>query len=134
MSWILVAVSSLLFLVGVWKVLTKAGHPGYFALIPGFNAVMLCKLANRSPWFAIALLFPLDILLIALEVRDRNYNWCDFGFALCLFAEVNFPIAKRFGKGTVFGWGLTFMPMFFYPALGFGAAKDLHQVEPQASE
>ena len=32
-------------------------------------------------------------------------------------------LAERFGKGVLFGMGLTFLPMFFFPLLAFGGAQ-----------
>jgi hypothetical protein len=38
---------TVLFFVGFWKVFTKAGQPGWAALIPFYNAYMLTKIAGR---------------------------------------------------------------------------------------
>ena len=36
---------------------------------------------------------------------------------------VSIEIAKKFGQATGYGLGLAFLPMFFYPMLGFGDAQ-----------
>ena len=35
---------------------------------------------------------------------------------------IPFDIAKRFGKGMGYGFGLLFLPFIFYPMLGFSDA------------
>jgi hypothetical protein len=35
---------------------------------------------------------------------------------------IPFDVARNFGKGSLFGLGLVFLPFIFYPVLGFGDA------------
>ena len=41
-------------------------------------------------------------------------------------------LAKNFGKGVGFILGLIFLPIIFFPILGFGSAKYSPVVTPQA--
>lgn len=84
-----------------WKVFTKAGQPGWAAIIPIVNLFFLCKVAGRPGWWVLLLLicFPIFWIIICIDV------------------------AKRFGKGGGFAVGLIFLGIIFYPILGFGSAQ-----------
>jgi len=92
----------ILVIVGVWKVFTKAGRPGWASLIPIYNLYVLLKIAGKPGWWILLFLIPLVnvvmMIIVAIEV------------------------AKVFGKGTGFGLGLAFLGFIFYPILGFGDA------------
>ena len=85
-----------------WKVFSKAGHPGWAAIIPIYNIYIMLKIADRPGWWLLLFLIPLVNLIIAILVA--------------------IDIAKSFGKGTGFGLGLAFLGFIFYPILGFGSA------------
>jgi hypothetical protein len=89
-------------IVSYWKVFAKAGHPGWKAIIPIYNAVILTKIAKYSGWYALLLFVPLV-----------NFVW--------LFI-LNIDIAKAFRKSTGFGVLMTLLPIIGYPILGFGDA------------
>lgn len=92
----------ILIIAGIWKTFTKAGQPGWAAIIPIFNVYILLKVANRPWWWLLLLLIPLVNLVIAIIVA--------------------LDVAKAFGKGVGFGIGLVFLGFIFYPILGFGSA------------
>lgn len=95
-------VIALIVLIGMWKVFTKAGHPGWAVIIPIYNLYILCKIAGRPGWWLILMLIPFVNFIIAI--------------ILCI------DIAKNFGKGAGFGIGLVFLGFIFFPILGFGSA------------
>jgi hypothetical protein len=94
-----------------WKIFAKAGKPGLAALIPGHNTVVILEIAGRPLWWALLTFVPF-VNLVVLVV-------------------VTFDLAKRFGKGTGFGFGLLFLAPLFYPILAFGSAR--YQPESAAS-
>ncbi len=94
-----------LVIVGLWKVFTKAGKPGWAAIVPVYNIIVLLEIAGRPIWWIIFFLVP--ILNIAGIV---------FWIILCL------DVAKSFGKGGGFGVGLALLGFIFYPILGFSDA------------
>src|SRR5215471_19804782 len=63
-----------------WKVFTKAGQPGWAAIIPIVNLYFLCKVAGRPGWWVILFFIPIVSLVISIMV------WLD--------------TAKAFGKGA----------------------------------
>jgi hypothetical protein len=92
-------------IAGMWKVFAKAGKPGWAAIVPVYNIIVLLEIIGRPVWWIILLLIPCVNFVI----------WILLGIDL----------AKSFGKGTGFGIGLGFIPTWFifYPLLGFGSAK-----------
>lgn len=96
--------------IGLWGVFVKAGRPGWYALIPIYNMVTLCRVAGVTPWIVVAFLIPL-VNLIAL-----------------FYVAVH--LSKAFGKGMGFALGIVFLGIAFLPVLGFGDAK--YNGPPQA--
>ena len=88
--------------IGIWKVFTKAGVPGWHSLIPILNVYDICKIALRDS----VVLF--TILSIILPI---------------VFIYPCIKLAKAFGKGTGFGIGLFLLNVIFFPILGFGDAE-----------
>jgi hypothetical protein len=90
-------------LVTVWKVYTKAGRPGWAAIIPIYGSYILLKVAKRPGWWLILYLIPLVNIITHLVV--------------------SIDVAKAFGKGTAFGVSLLWLfPFIGYPILAFGKA------------
>jgi len=96
----------LVFLViGLWKVFTKAGRPGWASIIPIYNVYILCQIAGKPGWWVVLWCIPIVNFVIAIIVMIE--------------------LAKAFGKGAGFGLGLVFLSFIFIPLLGFGDAQYL---------
>ena len=93
----------ILMIAGMWKVFEKAGKPGWGAIIPIYNVVLLLEIVGKPIWWIILLFIPCVGVVITL----------------ILFLE----LAKCFGKGAGFGIGLSLLGFIFFPMLGFGDAK-----------
>ena len=50
--------------LGTWKLYIKAGRQAWEAFIPIYNAVILMKIINRSPWLTILLFLPIINLIM----------------------------------------------------------------------
>jgi hypothetical protein len=87
-----------LMIAAMWKVFVKAGEPGWAAIVPIYNYVVLDRIAGRPTWW----------ILLWLLIAPIPY------------IVVSFDIAKRFGKGAGFGIGLILLPFIFYPMLAWG--------------
>ena len=98
--WLAVMV---LVIAGMWKVFVKAGKPGWACLIPIYNMIVLLEIAGKELWWIILLFIPVVNFVILIPV--------------------SIAVAEKFGKGAGFGLGLAFLPMFFFPLLGFGDAQ-----------
>ena len=101
----------LVVIVSIWKVFTKAGQPGWAAIIPFYNIYVMLQIAGKPGWWLILFFIPLVNLIIQFLVF--------------------LGIAERFGKGTGFALGLMFLGIIFFPILAFGDAT--YQGEAQAS-
>ena len=100
-------------IASLWKVLTKAGQPGWAVLIPIYNLYVMLKVAGMSGWWVLGAFVPiLSIVVAVLMVMG---------------------IARNFGKGGGFAAGLFFLPFIFYPILAFGDAKYLSAKQPPRS-
>ena len=99
--WICYFAFVILMIAGLWKTFSKAGQPGWAAIIPIYNLIVLCQVAGRPIWWFLLLLicFPIFYIIICID------------------------IAKRFGKGGGFAVGLIYLPFIFFPMLGFGSAQ-----------
>lgn len=101
------AIVSLLYLVmivaaivGMWKVFEKAGQPGWAAIVPIYNLIVLLQIVNKPTWWIVLLLLPLINIVILIIVT--------------------IALAEKFGKGGGYAVGMVFLPFVFYPMLGFG--------------
>jgi hypothetical protein len=92
-----------LYVIAYWKLFTKAGEPGWGALVPIYNLYLLCKIAGRPEWWLILFFIPLVNIAIALIV--------------------SMDLAKAFGKTSGFGIGLWLLSFIFVPILSFGSAQ-----------
>jgi Family of unknown function (DUF5684) len=99
---IVILVLAVLIIAGMWKVFQKAGEPGWAAIVPIYNIVVMLRIAGRPLWWILLFFIPIVSLIPSIMIPV--------------------DIAKRFGKGTGFGLGLIFLPFIFYPILGYGSA------------
>lgn len=102
MAFVLLAVV-IVMLVGMWKVFTKAGEPGWAVLIPIYNCYVFLKIAGKPWWWLLLMLIPIVSFIVAIVATVA--------------------LAARFGKGVGFALGLILLPFVFYPMLGFGSAQ-----------
>ncbi len=103
--WSLVSIAlSLVLIVSLWVIFTKAKHPGWAAIIPIYNIYVLLKVVGRPGWWLLLYLIPFVNIVVHLVVA------IDF--------------AKAFGKSTTFGvFGLWLFSIIGYPMLAFGDAR-----------
>src|SRR6266536_2369936 len=99
--WICWFAFVLLMIAAWWKIFSKAGQPGWAAIIPIYNWIVWCKIVGRPAWWVL-------LLLICLPI---------FYIILCI------DLAKSFGKGVGFAIGLILLSVIFFPILGFGSAQ-----------
>jgi hypothetical protein len=88
---------------GLWKMFTKAGQPGWAAIVPIYNLVVLLQIVGRPIWWIILLLIPVVNIVVSIIL------WLD--------------TAKSFGRGIGTALGLIFLTPIFVCILGFGSAQ-----------
>ena len=98
--WICEIAITVLIVVAMWKIFSKAGQPGWAAIIPIYNLFVWCKIVGRPAWWILLLLicFPIFYIILCID------------------------LAKSFGKGIGFALGLIFLSIIFFPILAFGSA------------
>ncbi len=87
-------------IAGLWKSFEKAGKPGWAAIVPIYNLIVIIEIAGKPLWWIVLCLIPFVGLILIL-----------------------IPFAEKFGKSAGFGVGLALLPFVFFPILGFGDAQ-----------
>ena len=103
--WLAVVV---VLVASMWKIFVKAGEPGWAAIVPIYNIIVLLKIAGKPAWWLILFLIPVVNFIIAILV--------------------GISLAKNFGKSTGYGIGLALLGIIFYPLLAFSDAR--YQPQP----
>ena len=85
-----------------WVIFTKAGQPGWPALIPIYSTYILLKVIGRPGWWLLLFLVPLLNIVIAIIVLN--------------------DLSKSFGHGVGFTLGLLFLSLIFLYILAFGSS------------
>jgi len=92
-----------LIVVALWKLFTKAGYPGWLAIIPIVNAFVLVKVAGFSAWMGLLYFIPIVNIVFHIIVALR--------------------VGKGFGQSAVFSiFLLWLLSAIGYLILGFGSA------------
>jgi hypothetical protein len=100
---LIVLAIAVLAIAGLWKTFSKAGEPGWAAIIPIYNDIVWLKIVGRPIWWIILFFIPFVSIVVYIILA--------------------IDMAKAFGKGTGFGVGIIFLPFIFIPILGFGDAQ-----------
>ena len=94
---------ALIVIAGMWKVFTKAGKPGWAAIIPIYNVYVVLQIVGRPTIWLLGFVIPFVNVVVGILVT--------------------LDLAKAYGKGTVFAIGLILVPFIFFPLLGFSGAR-----------
>src|ERR1700674_1388919 len=84
--WLVVVVAMI---AAMWKIFTKAGQPGWAAIIPLYNYIVLFRITGKSAWWILGLMVPFLNFYVAIRLV--------------------FNLASVFGRGIGFGFGLLFL-------------------------
>jgi hypothetical protein len=90
-------------LAAYWQIFAKAGQPGWVSLIPFYNLIKLLHITGRSGWWIVGLMVPFLNFFV--------------------FIRLVFDLAKSFGRGVAFGFGLLLLSPIFIPVLAFGSSR-----------
>lgn len=90
-------------IIGLWKVFTKAGKPGWASIVPFYNLYTLFQIAGMNGWMFLLTFIPLvNVVMLVM---------------------VYLNLAKAFGKSGAFAVGLILLGPIFFLILGFGKAQ-----------
>jgi hypothetical protein len=87
-------------IIGMWKVFEKAGKPGWAAIIPIYNHIILLEIVGKPIWWIFLFLVPCVNIIYAVWTTNL--------------------LSKSFGQSEGFTIGLLLLPFVFFPVLGFG--------------
>ena len=96
---ILIAVA----VIGLWKLFSKAGKPGWASIIPIYNTIVMIQISGKPIWGIILLFIPVANIVASVLIM--------------------IGMAKNFGRGTGTVIGLIFLPLIFMLILAFGSAE-----------
>jgi hypothetical protein len=105
MFWIIWSAVVVFYIAAMWKVYTKAGQPGWAAIIPIYNLVVLLQIAGKPVWWILLMLIPIVNIVIGVMVWHG--------------------VSTNFGKGVGFTLGLVFLGFIFIPVLAWSDAEYL---------
>jgi hypothetical protein len=89
--------------ISLWKVFEKAGKPGWAAIVPIYNMIVLLEIAELPGIYVIGFFVPVVNYILAM------YVWHEVG--------------KQFGKSDAFNIGLALLAIVFVPILAFSDSK-----------
>ncbi|WGD36343.1 DUF5684 domain-containing protein [Lysinibacter sp. HNR] len=90
-------------IIAMWKMFTKAGEPGWAAIIPIVNIYYLLKIAGKPWWWLLLLIIPVVSLILQVMLALR--------------------IGRNFGQGGAFSvFLLWLLAPIGYLVLGFGSS------------
>lgn len=113
--WVMFLVSfalGVLELASLWRLYKMAGQPGWAAIVPVYNIVVMLQIVGRPVWWVLLMFIPLVNFVIAIIVI------LDF--------------AKAYGKSVGYGVAMLFFSFIMYPILAF--SKDTKYVGPLAAQ
>jgi hypothetical protein len=97
---------------GMWKTFSKAGEPGWAAIVPFYNLMIMAKIAGKGEGHG---------LMIALFLCVPCLNIV--GFVLFILLLIEF--CKQYDVGGGFVVGLLLLAPIFWPIMGFGSTRYL---------
>lgn len=98
--------------VSQWQIFKKAGKPGWASLVPIYNTIVLLQIAGKPWYWFFFLLIPFVNIVFVFLINDS--------------------LAKKFGKSSGFGVGMTLLAFIFYPMLASDKTKYLELPERAA--
>jgi hypothetical protein len=93
----------LLITISLWKIFSKAGRPGWAAIVPIYNLIVWLDIVGKPTWWIILLLLPIVNLVIIIMITHQ--------------------MSVVFGQGIGTTLLLIFLPFIGYPMLAFGSAQ-----------
>ena len=96
-----------IYIISMWKIFTKAGQPGWAAIVPVYNIIVQLNVQGRPTWWIVWYLVP----------------FVNYVSGLVMFIIAGLDLAKRFGKSGGFAAGLILLNPIFLLILAFGSAR-----------
>jgi len=104
-GWLIYLVVIAFYLYCMWRIFVKAGKPGWAAIIPIYNVLVELEIVGRPWYWLLLMLIPVVNIVLAIIILFR--------------------LAKVFGHGVGFGFGLLLLSPIFMPILAFDSSTYL---------
>lgn len=106
--FIFMMVAIVFYIIVNWKIFTKAGKPGWAALVPVYNVYVMLQIADLGAIYLLLLCLPFINLYAIYKMYvglARNFGKSDgFGIAMIFFSPILLPVLA-FGNATYNGNG-----------------------------
>ena len=90
--------------IGWWRLFAKAGRPGWYSLIPIWNAITLLDIVGRPWWWLLLFFIPIANFIVHIVVA--------------------LDLGKSFGRSTAFSVVLLILfPVIGYLILAYGGSE-----------
>ena len=86
-----------------WKIFSKAGKPGWAAIVPIYNIIVLLEIVNKPWWWLLLMMIPIVNIVMIIIVLNR--------------------LSKSFGKSEGFTVGLVLLGIIFMGILAFDKSE-----------
>ena len=93
----------LVMIIAMWKMFSKAGRPGWAAIVPIYNVIVMIDIAGLEWWYLLLLLVPIANIVAIFKIY--------------------IGVAENFGQSTGFGVAMVFFSIICMPILAFGSAE-----------
>jgi hypothetical protein len=94
---------AIILIAAQWVIFSKAGRPGWAAIIPIYNTLQMIWMVGRPWWWFLLLLVPfLNVIIGIILLND---------------------LSASFGHGIGFTLGLIFLAPIFFLILAFGSSQ-----------
>lgn len=123
----LILAATIVSIISMWRLFTKAGKPGWAALIPIYNKVVMMQIAGRPEWWVVLTMFvPFFgswVAVIALIDFVRSYQRSGLWVLGIVFAPIIALPLLAFSKKTQYRGPIAAGRTDFMPAPVSGAAS-----------
>lgn len=120
---VLIVAIGILLAVANWKIFKKAGKPGWASLIPFYNVYVMSEISFGSAIYFIGMAITWVLSFIGNISGILFLTSIAIIAQLVLFIIYCVKLSKAFQKGGGFAVGLIFLPVIFFPILGFDSSK-----------
>ena len=92
-----------LMIISMWKVYEKANKPGWAAIVPVYNLIIMLEIAKKPTWWVAMYFVPFANIVFMIMTMNG--------------------VSKNFGKDEGFTVGMVLLGVVFWPILAFGSAQ-----------
>ncbi len=114
----------ILVFAGMWKLFAKAGKPGWAAIVPVYNVIVMFEIVGKPFWQLILLFIPLANIYVMVTLYvglAKSYGKYGFGNRLLVI---------MFGLFTLSAWGFSANTEYMGPSEGPDAAVASDSLTP----